>query len=228
MEKILVVAAHPDDEVLGCGGSIARHVEEGNRVYTLILGEGVTSRYKKRELADKKELFDLKAQAGDAASVLGVKRVFFSDFPDNSFDSTPILKIIKEIEKIKEIVKPSIIYTHHYGDLNVDHRVVYNAVLTAFRPLKKEIVREIYSFEVFSSTEWAGPNKEIHFIPDTFVDISKTIEKKIKALKCYRKELRPYPHPRSIKNVKLLASKRGSEAGLKFAEAFETVRKIVA
>lgn len=226
MKNILVVVAHPDDEVLGCGGSIARYVKEGSRVSTLILGEGVTSRYKKRELADKKELFDLKAQAEKAARVLGVKRVFFSDFPDNSFDSVPILKIIKEIEEIKEIVKPSIIYTHHYGDLNVDHRVVYNAVLTAFRPLKKEIVREIYSFEVFSSTEWAGPNKEIHFIPDTFVDISKTMEKKIEALKCYEKEIRQYPHPRSLKNVKFHAAKRGTESGLKFAESFETIRVV--
>lgn len=227
MEKILVVAAHPDDEVLGCGGTVVRRVKEGYEVFTLILGEGITSRDEKRDRVKReKEIKKLKKQAFEANYILGVKDVFTHDFPDNNFDSVPILKIIKEIEKIKEIVKPSIVYTHHYGDLNVDHRVVYNAVLTAFRPLKKEIAREIYSFEVFSSTEWAGPDKEIHFIPDTFVDISKTIDKKIEALKCYEKEMQQYPHPRSLKNVKFHAAKRGTESGLKFAESFETIRAV--
>jgi len=224
--KILVVAAHPDDEVLGCGGIIAKYVKSGGKVWILTLGEGVSSRYRKRSSVKKKDLDDLKKQAKKATNILGAQKIFFSDFKDNSFDSVPVLKIIKEIERIKELVRPDIIYTHHHGDLNIDHRIVYKAVLTACRPLKNESVKEIYSFEVPSSTEWSGPNKEVCYVPDRFVDISETIEKKIEALKCYRKEMRPYPHPRSIKGIRFLAAKRGQEAGLKFAESFETIRVI--
>lgn len=225
--NVLVVAAHPDDEVLGCGGTIAKHVELESQVYVLILGEGISSRFKDRESVKKEEFCNLKKEAKDAADTLGIKEIFFSDFPDNSFDSVPILKIIKKIERIKDIIKPNIIYTHHYGDLNIDHSIVYKAVLTACRPLKDESVREIYSFEVPSSTEWSGPNKETSFIPDRFVDISDTIEKKIEALRRYKYELRPYPHPRSIKGVRVLAARRGLETGLKFAESFKTIRAVV-
>ena len=227
MKTILTVAAHPDDEVLGCGGTMARYTKAGCRVYTLILGEGITSRYAERKMVKKKELCDLKAQAENVSRILGVKKIFFSDFPDNSFDSVSILKIIKEIERIKKVTRPDIVYTHHYGDLNIDHRITYRAVLTACRPIKNETVKEIYSFEVPSSTEWSGPNKENIFIPDRFVDISRTIDRKIEALKSYRYELRPYPHPRSIKCIRGLAVKRGMEAGLKFAESFKTIRTIV-
>lgn len=226
-DRVFIVAAHPDDEVLGCGGTIARYVKSGNHVYTLILGEGATSRYKDRIDAKKKELYDLKTQAENVSRILGVKKVFFSDFPDNSFDSVPVLKIIKEIERIKSVIKPDIIYTHHYGDLNIDHRIAYKAVLTACRPVKGETVKKIYSFEVASSTEWSGPDKNNCFTPDVYVDISGTIDKKIKALKCYKKEIRPYPHPRSIKGVELLAKNRGLEAGLRFAESFKTIRTII-
>lgn len=229
MNRLLVIAAHPDDEVLGCGGTVAKMVREGWEVFTLILGEGITSRDEKRDRVKReKDIEILKKQSFEANHILGIKELFFCDFPDNSFDSIPILRIIKEIEKVKSAIKPNVIYTHHYGDLNIDHRIVYSAVLTASRPLKNQTVKEIYSFEVPSSTEWAGPCKETHFMQDTFIDISWSLEKKIEALKCYEKEIKPYPHPRSIKNIRSLASKRGSEAGLKFAEAFETIRKIVA
>ena len=156
MDKILIVAAHPDDEVLGCGGTIARYSKSGSEVYCLILGEGATSRYASRKKADFSEVRVLKKQAKEAGRILGVKEQFFSDFPDNSFDSVPILKIIKEIKRIKDIVMPDIIYTHHYGDLNIDHGIVYKAVLTASRPLKHESVREIYSFEVPSLHDVSG------------------------------------------------------------------------
>ena len=228
MEKILVVAAHPDDEILGCGGTIARYSKSGSAVYCLILGEGAIARYPNRKKVCFKRVEILKRQAKISAGIIGIKKIFFSGFPDNSFDTIPILKIVKEIERIKENIRPAIIYTHHYGDLNVDHCVTYNAVLTACRPIKGETVKEIYAFGVPSSTEWAGPGKGTHFIPDTFVDISQTIDKKIAALRCYKTEIRPYPHPRSIKGIKLLAAKLGLEAGLRFAESFETIRTVIA
>ena len=225
---ILVIAAHPDDEVLGCGGTMARFADEGWGVFSLILGEGITARDSKKNMKKrKKELDSLKAQVYTANKILGVKEIFAYDFPDNQFDSVPILRIIKKIEEVKKKVLPSVIYTHHFGDLNVDHRVTYEAVMTACRPLKQESVREIYSFEVLSSTEWTGPRRDMCFVPSRFINISDTIDRKIKALKCYTSEIRPYPHPRSAQGVMLLAKNRGLEAGLKYAEAFANIRQII-
>ena len=227
MNKILVVAAHPDDEVLGCGGTMARLASEGNCVYTLILGEGVTSRDRKRDLAKREnEIVKLKEKAEDANKILGVKKVYTYDFPDNRFDTVSLLDIIKTIEKIKEDIKPDIVFTHHYGDLNIDHQITFKAVMTAFRPLKKETVREMYSFEVLSSTEWNIPKPEICFVPNHFVDISKTIKLKVRAMKEYKCEIREYPHPRSIESIEIKAKQRGIQVGLEAAEAFEVLRLI--
>ena len=224
MSKVLVVAAHPDDEVLGCGGAIAK-LAEGYDIYTLILGEGITS----REISDeekKEELKELKKQSDEANKILGVKKVFFEKFPDNKFDTVPLLDIIKRIEGYISKIKPGIIYTHHYGDLNVDHRITFNAVLTACRPQKNSIVKRIYTFEVLSSTEWNNQTRGNIFIPNTYIGISRTIDKKLEAMKCYESEIRNYPHPRSLEGIKILAQKRGLEVGLKFAEAFCLIREI--
>ena len=224
MKTILVVAAHPDDEVLGCGGTIARLVKEGFEAYTLILGEGVTSRYDVRSGQKQEgEITELKRQAKEANKILGVKDVFFSDFPDNRFDTVPFLDIVKTVEKIKNEIKPDIIFTHYEKDLNIDHQITYKAVITATRPLKGERVKEVYSFEVPSSTEWSYP---LSFSPDMFFDISKTIDIKLKALEKYKTELREFPHPRSLKSVKLTANLWGVKLGLDYAEAFECVRVV--
>lgn len=223
--KILVVAAHPDDEVLGGGGTIAKHTLEGDEVYLLILGEGVTSRYSQREKA-KEELKQLKSQTRKASKILGITKVLFRDFTDNQFDSVPLLTIVKTIEEIKEQIKPEIIYTHHHGDLNVDHQITFEAVLTACRPLKSETVKEIYSFEVPSSTEWNSPHAQNYFMPNVFVDITETFEKKIEALRAYQGEIREYPHPRSPEALRAIAMRWGSTAGCEAAEAFELIRAI--
>lgn len=224
IKNVLVVAAHPDDEVLGCGGTIAKLVRRGIKVQTLILGEGITSRFDKREKGLKsKELKKLKISIDKAGKVLGVKKTFRFEFPDNRFDTVPLLDIIKAIEKVKNKVKPDTVYTHHRGDLNIDHRITYNAVLTACRPIKGETVKKIYSFEIPSSTEW---NYTYIFSPNMFVDITKTFEVKIKTLKCYEDELKKFPHPRSEEAIKCIAKRWGSVAGLGCAEAFEVVRTI--
>jgi len=221
--NFLVIAAHPDDEVLGCGGTMARHVLAGDQVYCLILGEGITSRYSQPEQA-KRELEQLKAQVEKTARVIGTKMVFFRDFPDNRFDTVPLLTIVKAIEEVKEEVRPDVIYTHHHGDLNIDHQITFRAVLTACRPAKDETVKEIYSFEVPSSTEWNAPQPQNYFMPNVFVDISDTLDKKIEALKTYRGEIREYPHPRSPEALQAIASRWGSVAGYQAAEAFELIR----
>ncbi len=226
-KKILIIAAHPDDEVLGCGGTTAKFVEKGNKVYTLILGEGITSRDEQRAtLRRDKELKELKRQVKNANKILGVKKTFIFDFPDNRFDTVPLLDIIKKIESVKNEVLPDVIFTHHHGDLNIDHRITFEAVMTAFRPIRGENTKEIYSFEVPSSTEWNAPISSTYFIPNYFVDISKTLELKIRAMKEYKSEIRGYPHPRSPEAIKIYAKRWGIQAGLQAAEAFEIIRMI--
>lgn len=225
MKTILLIFAHPDDEILGCGGTVARLIKEGYKAFTLILGEGITSRDEKRNRKlRKKELEELKTKALQANNILGVEKVFFYEFPDNRFDTVPLLEIVKKIEKIKNEVKPDIIFTHYYDDLNIDHKITYQAVITATRPTKTETVKEIYSCEILSSTEWNYP---LSFNPDTYFDISSTFNLKIEAIKKYESELRDYPHPRSIKGIETLAKYRGIQVGVKYAESFKTVRRIL-
>ena len=223
-EVILCVAAHPDDEILGCGGTMAK-LSGDNSVYTLILGEGITS----RDILDTEKsggLEELKKQSEQANKILGVKKVFFEKFQDNKFDTIPLLDIIKSIEKTIQEIKPEVIFTHHYGDLNIDHQLTHRAVLTAVRPVGSPIVKKIRSFEVLSSTEWNYQNQNNVFTPNTYIDISETLNKKLEAMKVYKSEIRDYPHPRSLEGIKILAQKRGLEAGLKFAEAFMLIREI--
>ena len=221
-KDILVVAAHPDDEVLGCGGTIARHAAEGDNVHILILAEGATA----RDGSGGEELTALRAAARNAAEVLGAEPPDFLGLPDNRLDRLPLLDVIKPIEAVVANVKPAVVYTHHGGDLNVDHRVVHQAVLTACRPLPDSPVRAIYAFETVSSTEWASPDDE-PFRPTRFVDITEQLERKLKALGAYGMEVRPAPHARSLENVSALATHRGAGAGLTAAEAFMVVRERV-
>jgi LmbE family N-acetylglucosaminyl deacetylase len=216
--KILVIAAHPDDEILGCGGTAKELIKNGNEVCVLILGKGKTSRGE-----GKKEIKDLEKEMLKAHKIIGFKKTFTGEFPDNKFDSIPLLEIVKFIEKIKKQIKPSIIFTHYEGDLNVDHRVTYEAVITATRPMKGEAVKEIYSFEILSSTEWNFP---VVFSPDTFFDISGSINDKMLAMSAYRSEIREFPHPRSSKGIETSAQNWGMKVGLEYAEAFKTVRII--
>lgn len=224
-KKILIVAAHPDDEVLGCFGTVARLIKEGYMAYTLILGEGKTSRDERRTIENKKSDIELlNTEIQRANELIGVKKVFIESFPDNRFDSVDLLDIIKVISKVKEEVQPDVIFTHYDNDLNIDHQITYKAVVTATRPMEEECVKEIYSFEILSSTEWNYP---LSFNPDTFVDITKTLDLKIDAMKEYNSELCEFPHPRSIDGIELNAKYQGMRVGKKYVEAFKTVRKII-
>lgn len=221
--KVLVIVAHPDDEVLGCGGTIRKHVVSGDKVHCLVIGTGVTSR--KGLSGEKGKVAQLRRGSLESAATLGIHRMIFRDYPDNSLDTVRLLDIIQTIEEVKDKYKPNIVYTHHQGDLNIDHQIVYKSVLTACRPLGGETVREIYSFEVLSSTEWnysASP-----FVPNVFVDISGTLLSKLSAIQCYTDEVRDFPHPRSLVAIRSLAAKHGSTVGCQAAEAFMLVRKIL-
>jgi len=223
---VLVIAAHPDDEVLGCGGTAARLVNEEREVHFAILGEGITSRHAQRDSADADQLARLHRQAHAAAAKVGVKNVHLHDLPDNRLDTIPLLDVVKIVEDLVERIQPRVIYTHHAGDLNVDHGVIHRAVLTATRPIAGQPVRDIYAFEVPSSTEWAFQRIEPAFRPNVFVDISGTIEAKIAAMECYESEARAFPHPRSPAALRAIATRWGSVVGCAAAEAFELVRSI--
>ena len=222
MKSILVVAAHPDDEVLGCGGFIANQVRSGDEVFITFLSDGVTSRPGNLGL---QEIESRRNAARLASKVLGATDVSFGDFPDNKLDASPLLEVIKSIEAVVELVRPQIVLTHFGGDLNIDHRIVNQAVLTACRPTPDQGVKEVLFFEVPSSTEWQVPIEGEAFVPTWFEDISETLELKIKALTVYEHELREWPHPRSIKAVEHLAHWRGASCGVDAAEAFVLGRR---
>jgi len=220
-KRILVIAAHADDEVLGAGGTIARHVAEGDVVHLILMADGVRSRANASEADLARRL-----NASECAqTILGISTYHCLGLQDNRMDSVPLLDIVQMLEKVMEEIQPSVIYTHHFGDLNIDHRLTHTAVMTACRPRPKLFVREIYGFEVLSSTEWGTPH-ESPFLPTFFVDISKYLRTKIKALKSYMDEMRDAPHSRSIEHVKSLARHRGYSIGVDNAEAFAVYRII--
>lgn len=224
--NILVIAAHPDDEVLGCGGTIARLSNEGHTVDILILGEGVTSRHANPADADQAELDTLHAQAVEIGKGLGAKEVSLAKLPDNQFDTIAILDIVKIIEQHIERIQPEVVYTQHGGDLNIDHVCTFRAVLTATRPMEGSPIKKVLAYRVASSTEWAFDQFEPQFRPTVFSDISTTLDKKIAAMESYEGEARAFPHPRSAQALQAEAQYFGSIAGLKAAEAFHVVREI--
>ena len=224
--KVLVIAAHPDDEVLGCGATAARLAEEQHEVHFAILGEGITSRHAHRSDADESQLAGLHRQARAAAAKVGAKSLVLHRLPDNRLDTMPLLEVVKMVEELVDRMRPEVIYTHHPGDLNIDHGVIHRAVLTATRPTPGQSVREIYAFEVPSSTEWAFGSLPPVFRPNVFVDVSATLETKIAAMACYETETREFPHPRSPEALRAVAMRCGSIAGCHAAEAFELVRSV--
>jgi LmbE family N-acetylglucosaminyl deacetylase len=224
--RVIVVAAHPDDEVLGCGGTVARLAREGHEVKIVIMGEGITSRHAQPQEADAEQLLRLHRQAHAAASKLKATDVVLCKLPDNRLDTVALLDVVKLVEDQVQKFKPELVYTHHPGDLNIDHGVVHRAVLTATRPLVGQWVRDIYAFEVPSSTEWAFHRVEPCFRPNVFVDVSETLEAKIEAMACYESETRKFPHPRSPEALRAIAARWGSVVGCHAAEAFELVRSV--
>lgn len=225
MEVALVIVAHPDDEVLGCGGTISLLSRE-RAVHIVILGEGISARYARREEADRRALEHLQEDAREVASLLGAQSVEFEGLPDNRFDEVPLLEVVRRVERWVEALKPLALYTHHPGDLNIDHGITCRAVLTATRPMQGCPVHDLYAFEVPSSTEWAFQRVSPVFRPNVFVDVSATIETKIRAMQMYRSERRSFPHPRSPEALRAIARRWGSVAGVEYAEAFELIRSI--
>jgi N-acetylglucosamine malate deacetylase 1 len=218
VQTILVVAAHSDDEALGCSGTIGRHARDGDEVHLVFLTDGVGARGDHDDEARARS-----AASRRAAEILCAASVTQFSLPDNRIDSVALIEVVKQIEAHAAALAPEIVYTHHSGDLNVDHRLCHQAVLTAFRPIPGQTVHSIYGFEVVSSTEWAFSTSD-PFQPTHFVDITDTMEMKLRVLKAYREEMRAFPHARSIEAVAALAKWRGASVGCAAAEAFTTIR----
>lgn len=226
MERVLVIAAHPDDELLGEGGTIRRLANQGICCRAVILGEGLTSRTDHRADTACSELENLKENARTAAKLIGYSSIDFCDFPDNRFDSIDLLNIIKQIDIYLKRYNPDTVFTHHHGDLNIDHQRTCKAVLTACRPVGKYSVQRIYAFETPSSTEWNYAYVE-PFCPNVYFDVTETLAAKIQAMTCYMSECAEYPHPRSGQALQALAEYRGSNVGIKAAEGFMLLREVI-
>ncbi len=215
--KILIIAPHPDDEVLGCGGTIAKHVRQGDEVHLCIVTKGYTPDWSKEFIEN------MSKQIKKSNTMLGIKKTYFFDYPTVKLDTIPQKKLNEAISKVVNDFRPDILYIPHKGDLNKDHRLIFEASLIATRPINHK-VKKILSYEVLSETEWGQPIEP--FIPNVYVDISGTFDKKIEAVNAYKSELKQYPHPRSLEIIEALAKKRGSEVGVKFAEAFMLIKEI--
>ena len=223
-KNVLVVAAHPDDEILGCGATMARHVAEGDRVTVLLLADGVGARDPENQAL---ALAERQGAARAANKILGVNEVTLLTYPDNRMDSVAFLDIVQDIEKVMRNCKPEIVYTHHAGDVNIDHRLVSEAVVVACRPTPGFSVRQLLLFETASSTEWRPAACNVSFAPNYFVNISNYLALKLEALDVYAEELRDFPHPRSKMAIAHLAAWRGATVGVEAAEAFELARAII-
>ena len=228
-KRILIVVAHPDDELLGLGGTMNKLINDYNvQTHVVILGEGITSRSDKRDpKLWENELIIHRKNIQNAQISIGYHSLSLYNFPDNRFDSVDLLDIIKVVEKEKNDFKPNIIFTHHGGDLNIDHQKTFEAVMTACRPMESEIVKTIITFETPSGTEWRASSDPKHFLPNLYFQISKeNLEAKIKGMESYEFESRVYPHPRSPEALKIYAQKNGIIVGMTFAEAFCLIRQV--
>jgi LmbE family N-acetylglucosaminyl deacetylase len=222
--KILIIAPHPDDEVLGCGGTIKKWTKEGNEVYLCVVTKGYAPDWTEEFIKNRKK------EADSSAKILGIRKVFFLDLPTVKLDTVPQKDINDAITRCVEEVEPEVLYIPHRGDLNKDHKIVFESSLVASRTKPNFSIKKILSYETLSETEWGNQKVEKLedvFLPNVYVDISDTIEDKLEAMKCYKSEVKEFPHPRSLKGITVLSEKRGMESGLKNAEAFMAIKEVI-
>lgn len=220
MTIVLVLAAHMDDETLGCGGTIARHAAQGDEVHVCFMTDSSTTQY----AGDASKLAPKYEQAREAAAILGIAQLHHLDFPDMKLDTVSIPELASAVAAIVRSTQAELIFTHHPGDRNKDHCLTYEASMVAARPYPGQTIRRVVTYEVLSSTEWG--EQHLPFVPNHFVDVAAHVETKAEAMACYRDEVRDPPHPRSIEAIRVHARDRGMSVGLEYAEAFSIVYDI--
>jgi len=218
--KVLIIAPHPDDEVLGCGGTIAKHASTGDEVYLCVVTKAYPPEWPESEVEERKK------EVLRVSEILGIKKTYFLDLPTVKLDTLPQKELNEAISQVVNEVRPEIVYVPHRGDVNRDHQLVFDATMVATRPAHYPFIKKVLAYESLSETEWAAPFVENAFIPNVFVDISRTLETKLKAMSEYKLELRQFPHPRSLEAISALAKIRGTQANLNAAEAFVLIRDI--
>lgn len=225
MKKVLIIAAHPDDEVLGVGGTVAKLSAKGIECHLLIVTDGSSSQYRG---SDKLEeiIASKKRETQNCADILGFKSIHYGGLPDMKLDAVPHVEINQVIEKVIDELQPDTVFTHFWGDVNMDHQNVYKSTLVAVRPVLGQVVKELYCYRVPSSTEWTPNKEDTMFMPNYFVDIHQYAEQKYKAFACYATELREYPHPRSVQYLRETDKAAGLRVGLLAAEEFVLLRKL--
>lgn len=219
--RILAIAAHPDDEVIGAGGTLARHVAEGDEVYWCVVTEAHSPRWPEEVRVQARR------QVDQVQQVLGIREVFFCGFTTVALNTVPYIDLCSALQRVVDEVQPEVVYTTPGSDINLDHRLVYEATLVATRPLPGSCVRRVLSYEVSTTARYGLPAGSSGFEPNVFVDISRYLDKKLEVMRCYEAELRTYPHPRSLRGIRLLAEERGLSIGLGAAECFRLVRELV-
>ncbi len=220
-ERILVIAAHPDDEVLGCGGVIARHSTRGDNVQVVVVSRGAP------DIFPQKEVEQTRSELAAAHQLLGVDGVHFLDFPAPRLDMVPCHELADRLTRLVREIQPQTVYAPHWGDLHSDHKAVYWATMVATRPTCGSRVQRLLCYETLSETEWGGPSADSAFSPTVFIDIGEFLSIKLQAMACYRTQLKEFPQSRSLRSLEALARLRGSTVGLDAAEAFVLVRDVV-
>lgn len=217
---ILIIAPHPDDEVLGCEGTIVKHNLSGDEVHLCIVTKAYPPEWSEDEIKERKE------EVLRVNQILGIRKTHFLDFPTVKLDTVPHKELDEAITRVANEVQPEVVYIPHRGDVNKDHRLVFDAAMVAVKPKPGSAIRKVLSYEILSETEWGAPFVENAFIPNVYVDISETLEIKLKAMSEYKLELKEFPHPRSLEAISTLAKIRGSTTGVRAAKAFMLVREI--
>jgi N-acetylglucosamine malate deacetylase 1 len=218
--NILVIAPHPDDEILGCGGTIKRFSSKGDKIYILIATRG------KPEMYSEERIIKVREEAIQAHKILGVTETRFLNFPAPDLDLISLAEISEAISSVITEFEIDTLFLPHRGDIHNDHKAVFDAGLVASRPVNNYMVTRVYSYETLSETEWAAPFCSETFIPTYFINISDFFSYKLEAMQCYKSQLREFPNPRSVKSIEALANLRGGTIGVYYAEAFFAIRVI--
>jgi LmbE family N-acetylglucosaminyl deacetylase len=220
--KVLVIAPHPDDEVLGCGGTIARYTSVREEVCLCVVTRAYPPEWPEDEIPRRKQ------EVLTANRILGIRKTDFLDFPAVKLDTISQKELADSISRVIDEIKPEVVYLPHRGDVNKDHRLVFEAAMVATRPKSAPSIKKVLCYEVLSETDWAAPFADSVFLPNVFVDISGTLETKLKAMSEYKLELKEFPHPRSLETITALAKMRGATTGVEAAEAFMLIREVCA